>query len=102
MASTHGIGIEKGSRLTVFVPQARLLSAEEVRALPREKREAAEGSGAAGVWMEVVCPDGACLEEADRVSIPIRAEMHKGRKGIWLNLFCPEDACEVTGGSYLA
>ncbi len=96
MASTHSIEIEKGSRLKVFVPQARPLSAEEVRALPREKREAAEGSGAAGVWMEVVCPDDACLGEADRVSIPIRAEVHKGRKGFWLNLFCPEDACEIT------
>jgi len=95
MASTHSIEIEKGSRLKVFVPQARVLSGDEIRNLPREKREAAERAGASGLWMEVVCPDDACLRESDRVSIPIQAEVHKGKRGFWLNLFCPDDACEI-------
>jgi hypothetical protein len=102
MAATHGIEIQKGSRLTVFVPQARVLRAEEISSLPPEKRDAAERSGIPGIWMEVVCPDDACLREPDRVSIPIRAEAHEGQKGIWLKVFCPEGACETTKATYLA
>jgi hypothetical protein len=101
MTSNHRIEIEKGSRLKVYVPQARMLNAEEIQALPREKREAAEDSGLPGLWIEMVCPDDACLFE-DRVSIPIRSETHKNKKGFWLNVFCPEDACEISKATYLA
>ena len=94
--------IEKGSRLKVYVPQARLLNAEEISALPREKREAAEESSSHGLWIEVVCPDDACQQEAGRISIPIRAEEHKDKKGFWLRIFCPEDACEIDKETYLA
>jgi len=102
MDSDHHKEIEKGSRLKVYVPQARMLNAEEISALPREKREAAEESNSHGLWIEVVCPDDACQQEAGRISIPIKAEEHKDRKGFWLRIFCPEDTCEIDKETYLA
>ena len=102
MDSHHSKETEKGSRLKVYVPQARMLNAEEISALPRQKREAAEGSSSQGLWIEVVCPDDACRQEAGRISIPIRPEEHKDKKGFWLRIFCPEDACEIDKETYLA
>ena len=94
--------IEKGTLLKVYVPHARVLYAEEINALPCEKRKAAEESSSQGLWIEVVCPDDACQQAGGRISIPIRAEENREKKGFWLKFFCPEDACEISKETYLA
>jgi hypothetical protein len=97
----------EGVRLTVFAPGARLLTAEEIRALPADKREAATAVDTAGVWLEVPCSRDECLSDERGIAIPVRGVTEKERaslsgkqeKGFWLNLFCPEDSCVLQQSS---
>lgn len=67
-------------------------------ALPEEKREASQGQE--GLWLEIFCPDGACLTDEERGKVPERAEAPRGKdKGYWLKLFCPDDTCQIDNGS---
>jgi len=81
------------SRLKVFIENARLVSADEVSALPIEKREAATGKK--GLWIEVQCPEGSCSMDKDKIILPAGGIIPKEAKGIWLSLFCPENQCEI-------
>jgi len=97
----------EGVRLKVFAPGARLLTAEEIRALPADKREAAPGAGTEGVWLEVLCSREDCLSDKQGIAVPVQGVTEKERaslsgkqeKGFWLNLFCPEDSCVLEQSS---
>jgi len=97
----------EGVRLTVFAPGARLLTEEEIRALPGDKREAAAAAATDGVWLEVPCSREECLSDKQGIAVPVRGITEKERaslsgkqeKGFWLNLFCPEDSCVLQQSS---
>lgn len=55
------------SSFAFFLPGSRLLSSAEVATIPEEKRKAATGSGREGVWLEVPCPDGACMKKRGKI-----------------------------------
>jgi hypothetical protein len=97
----------EGVRLTVFAPRARLLTEEEIRALPADKREAASAAGTEGVWLEVLCSREECLSDKRGIAVPVQGVTEQERaslsgkqeKGFWLNLFCPEDSCVLDQSS---
>ena len=91
----------EANHVTVFVPGVRSLTDLEVSRLPEEKVRAAQASSAEGVWLEVPCPDLACLTGEGRITFPVKGAPEKEKRGFWLNLFCPEDACEVRHASDL-
>ncbi len=81
-------------RFKFFLPDARVLTAEEVSSLPSDKRTATGGKE--GVWIEMRCPTGSCRDAAGVVTIPAEETGAGGEKGTWLKLFCPEGQCEYT------
>jgi hypothetical protein len=81
------------NRLKVFIENARLIPESEQSDLPREKLEAV--SGKTGLWIEVVCPEGSCSLEKDKITLPAGGVIPKETKGIWLSLFCPENQCLI-------
>ena len=83
-------------RFKFFLPDARILSTEEVAALPAEKKAAANAAGKEGLWIEIYCPDASCLDEQGHISIPSTGKASEKEKGTWLKLFCPEGQCEIT------
>jgi hypothetical protein len=89
------------NRLTFYFPNARVLSSEEVPALPDEKKKPAEGAGKGGVWLEVHCPEGSCVGKDGKVTLQAAGSGGTTDKGLWLNVFCPEDACLWKGGADL-
>jgi hypothetical protein len=97
----------EGVRLTVFAPRARLLTEEEIRALPADKREAVSAAGTDGVWLEVLCSREECLSDKQGIAVPVQGVTENERaslagrqeKGFWLNLFCPEDSCVLRQSS---
>jgi hypothetical protein len=86
---------------TSFFPGSRLLSSAEIAALPEDRRKAAEASGREGVWLEVPCPHGSCMNKEGKVVLEAVSAGHKEEKGIWLNIFCPEDSCLWKSGTEL-
>jgi hypothetical protein len=86
---------------TFFFPGSRLLNSAEISVLPEDKRKAAKDSGRDGVWLEVPCPNGACMKKEGKVVLEAVTGGHKEEKGIWLNVFCPEDSCLWRGGTEL-
>ncbi|MCF8051678.1 MAG: hypothetical protein K9L59_10615 [Desulfobacterales bacterium] len=89
-------------RFTFFFPGARILSQDEVASLPSEKKQAAEAANQEGVWIEIDCPDGTCVDRDGKIKIPAAGVQGAGKKGIWLNLFCPEDSCQIRESTDLA
>jgi len=77
-----------------FLPNARLLSENEIEDLPAEKKKYAANSGGNGIWLEINCPDGSCLDSHGRITLPTSKSDEKG-KGTFVELFCPEDSCEI-------
>jgi hypothetical protein len=93
---------DNSSQFTFFFPEARVLSGEEVEALPPEKRQAAAKSGQQGVWLEINCPDSSCISEDGKITVSAVGTEAKSKGGVWLNLFCPEDSCEIRQSTDLA
>ncbi len=89
----------KSDRLQVFIEDARLIPDTEVALIPRDKREAVAGK--AGLWIEVVCPEGACSLDKQKITLPAGGIVPKETKGLWLSLFCPENQCMITEGTDL-
>ena len=83
------------TRFTFFLPDARVLNEEEVAALSTEKRAAAGSGKKEGIWLEISCPNGSCVGDDGRLTIPNVGAESGQNKGIWLNLFCPEGTCEL-------
>ncbi|MCP4575335.1 MAG: hypothetical protein GY846_03500 [Deltaproteobacteria bacterium] len=86
---------EKGLYFKAFLPDARILSKEEIDMLTDEKTAAVKSDGAKGIWVEVFCPEGSCSKKRDRITIPAKGFTTEEKKGVWLNLFCSEDQCMV-------
>lgn len=83
-------------RFKFFLPEARILTQEEVAALPAEKKTAASAGGKEGLWIEIHCPDASCLDDKGHISIPAAGSKPGKERGTWLNLFCPEGQCEIS------
>ena len=89
------------NQLTFYFPNTRALSSGEVASLPDGKKRSAEAAGKSGVWLEVRCPDGSCLDKDGRVTLQAAGVGGKREKGLWLNVFCPEGSCLWKGGADL-
>ncbi len=85
----------KTSRFRFFLPDARILAKDEIANLPPEKLSAVDAGGHEGLWLEIVCPDEACIDDSGNITIPAKGIDTSGKEGFFLNLFCPEDSCEV-------
>lgn len=90
------------NQLTFYFPNARALSSSEVAALPDDKKKSAAAAGKSGVWLEVHCPDGSCVDKEGKVTLKAAGIEGQKDKGLWLNVFCPEDSCLWKGGTDLA
>jgi len=66
------------------------LSSSEVAALPDDKKKSAAAAGKSGVWLEVHCPDGSCVDKEGKVTLTAAGIEGKKDKGLWLNVFCPK------------
>ena len=96
---THSKGAETPKR--VFVSRARVLSEDQRGGLSEQEQAIEKSCQDRGVWLELFCPDDACLSEAERFNIPVFCEDPKVKKNVVLDLFCPEDSCEVVESTRL-
>lgn len=92
---------DKNARFKFFFPDARVLSEVEIDSMPPEKKLAAEAGKKKGVWLEIHCPEGSCVGDNGRITIPAVGTESPEEKGIWLNLFCPEGSCELQESTQL-
>ena len=81
---------KESTLIQVFIPKARVLKPDEVKALP--VKEAASAT-ADGLWIEVACPDDSCTVDGGRICLPAASAATRKEKGAWLKVFCPEDRC---------
>jgi len=96
---THLKGTETPKR--VFVSRARVLSEGQRGKLSEQERQFEHDCQDRGVWLELFCPDDACLTEEERFSIPVFCEDPKVKKNVFLDLFCPGGSCEVVESTSL-
>jgi len=89
---------EKPFRFKFFLPDARVLSGDEIDRLPAEKVKSVKAAGREGLWLEINCPDDSCLDAEGRITLSAKESEDKG---IFLNLFCPEGSCEIVQGTDL-
>jgi hypothetical protein len=89
---------KKPFRFKFFLPDARVLSENEIDSLPAEKVQSVKAAGREGLWLEINCPDGSCLDADGRITLPGQKSKDKG---IFLDLFCPEGSCEIVQGTDL-
>lgn len=83
------------NKMILYFPDARVLTEDEISKLSPEKKETAAESNKEGLWLEIDCPDGTCLDEKGQITIPSPEIQTTGKKGTWLNFFCPERSCEI-------
>jgi hypothetical protein len=83
------------NKLTFFFPEARVLTDDEISKLSPDKKATAEKAGQNGLWLEIDCPDGSCLDDKGQITITLPEFRSTDEKGIWLNIFCPEKSCEI-------
>lgn len=83
---------DEAGRLKVFVPNARILTSNEVMELPEDSVEYMR-SARSGVWLEVDCPDRDCVIEEGKIALHVRCARDKASESLWMRLFCPEDRC---------
>lgn len=79
----------------IFVSHARLLPEKKRGELSQQEKAFEKNCKDRGVWLEIFCPDDACLTEGERISVPVFCENPQVKKNIVLELFCPGDSCEV-------
>jgi hypothetical protein len=89
---------QKPFRFKFFLPDARVLTESEINSLPAEKVQSVKATGRKGLWLEINCPDGSCLDSEGRITLPVQESEDEG---IFLNLFCPEGSCEIVQGTDL-
>ncbi|MCF8145514.1 MAG: hypothetical protein K9N21_16500 [Deltaproteobacteria bacterium] len=85
----------------IFLPKARVLSGKEVDALSEKEKTFAESCRERGVWLELFCPDDACLMEEERIKLPVFCDRPEHDHSLWLEIFCPGGSCEVTEATNL-
>ena len=86
---------DKETSKKVFVTHAQVLSEDQRQSLTDEEKAFEATCTSRGVWLELFCPDDACLREEERINIPVFCKDPNAGKKLWLKLFCPEDSCEV-------
>ena len=89
------MSVNQPCQFKFFLPHARLMSDAAIATM-RENGDlpATDLAGSDGLWIEMDCPDGSCLDENGRITLPV-TEADDARRGVFLNLFCPEDNCEI-------
>lgn len=90
---------ESGQR--VFVSKARVVSEEERQSLTDSEKAFEASCSDPGVWLELFCPDGACLKEEEKIEVPVFCKDSKTATSLWFRLFCPDGSCEATAPSSL-
>jgi len=85
----------------IFIPKARILSQEEVGSLTEREKTFQKECKVKGLWLEIFCPDDACLLEEERIKLPVFCEHPKHDHSLWLDIFCPGGSCEVSESSKL-
>jgi hypothetical protein len=85
----------------VFMPKARVLSENELGSLSEREKAFAGECKDKGLWLEIFCPDDACLLEEERIKLPVFCEHPEHKHSLWLEIFCPGGSCEVTESSKL-
>lgn len=85
----------KNGLFTFFFPDARVLSNDEINALPTDKKATVDADKNRGVWLEINCPDQSCINADGKITIQAAGASEPQKKGLWLNLFCPEGSCEL-------
>jgi hypothetical protein len=59
----------------VFVSHTRVLPEEKRGALSEQEKEIEKTCQGRGVWLEIFCPNDACLTEEERIGIPVFCEV---------------------------
>lgn len=77
-----------------FLPDARLLKDEEIADFKATSGSPGPDAQKNGLWIEIGCPEGSCLDGGGRLRLPVSGGQSQG-KGVFLNLFCPEGSCEI-------
>jgi hypothetical protein len=85
----------------ILMPKARVLSEKEVGELSDKAKAFAAECKERGLWLEIFCPDDACLLEGERIKLPVFCEHPKHKHSPWLDIFCPGGSCEVNEPSKL-
>jgi hypothetical protein len=85
----------EANHIQVFAPGVRSLTEVELSQLPKEKAQVAEAISSGGIWLDIPCPELACLTGEDRITFSVKGAPEKESKWSWMDLFCPGDACEV-------
>jgi hypothetical protein len=96
---THSIGSQTPKR--IFVSSAQVLPEEKRGQLSEKEKEFENNCQERGVWLELFCPEEACLAEGERFTVPVFCENPKAKKSLVLELFCPNDSCEVVESTRL-
>jgi hypothetical protein len=96
---TQSKGAETPKR--VFVSRAQVLPEAQRDTLSEQEQTFEKSCQERGVWLELFCPDDACLTEEERFSIPVFCQDPKVKKNVLLEIFCPEESCEVVESTRL-
>jgi len=86
---------QKPYRFTFFLPDARVLSDDEIVQLSTDKRKALEAGERSGLWLELSYPEALKRDAKGRLVLPV-AEPDAGKEGMFVQLFCPHDSCRIT------
>ena len=71
----------EANHVTVFVPGVRSLTELEISQLPQLRVRLAETFNPKGIWLDVPCPDLACLSGEDRITLKAAGVLGK-KKGV--------------------
>jgi hypothetical protein len=85
----------------IFIPKARILSQDEVGSLTEREKTFEKECKDKGLWLEIFCPDDACLLEEERIRLPVFCEHPNHDHSLWLEIFCPGGSCEINESSKL-
>ena len=80
-------------RFRFFLPNARLLSDDEIANLPPEKTQWLKARDKSGLWLEIACLDSSCIDEHGNITVPTEAGSEQ--EGLFVSLFCPQGSCEI-------
>ncbi len=85
----------KGPR-RVYLSKARILAEEELGSLSEKEKAYAAQCKDRGIWLELFCPDDACLTEQEQMKVPVFCENKDHDHSLFVDLFCPDGTCEPT------
>ena len=95
MNDTTDVKGKSGPR-RIYLEKARLLSEDEVSGLSEKEKTYAAQCKEKGVWLELFCPDGACITEEEKMQVPVFCENPEHDHSLFVDIFCPGGSCEAT------